>query len=85
MHVTPLAIDRFLERIDGSLTRAEAEAKMLTASVAVERAAAFGCRVVKMGCGAKLILKGTTVVTVLERHRISADMLPGYPGARVAA
>lgn len=58
---------------------------MIVTVHAVDIAADFGCHVVKMGCGAKLILRGTTVVTVLGRGKICADMLPSYPGARVAA
>jgi len=76
MHVTHHAVDRFIERVNPRLTAAQAEAEMLRAERAVSIAAGFGCSTVRLGCGAKLVLKGETVVTVLARSSIARDCIP---------
>jgi hypothetical protein len=67
VNITRHAIDRYLQRVDASLSPEAAKAEMLAASSAIERAAAFGCDAVKLGNGARLILDGLSVVTVLAR------------------
>jgi hypothetical protein len=72
MIVTQHAVERYQERIDPRLTPAEARAAIQASARAVEVAARFGCRSVRQGCGAKLILVGDAVVTVLSRRSIAA-------------
>lgn len=67
--VTRHAAIRYRQRIDPSVTLDEAHAALLAYSRAVQAAARIGCRVVRLGCGARLILAGTTIVTVFPRDR----------------
>lgn len=69
MIVTQHAIARYIERIDAGLSEQDARAAILVSEPAVEAAAKFGAHVVRQGCGAKLILQGATVVTVIRRDR----------------
>lgn len=62
MIVTRHAIDRYRERVE-PVTPAEAEAVMRTQ--AVQAAIAFGAKAVRLGNGARLVLEGETIVTVL--------------------
>lgn len=66
------AAERYVERIDPALTIAEARARIAESLPALERASKFGARVVRQGCGAKLVLVGDTVVTVLTRRAMVA-------------
>jgi len=68
IHVTEHAIDRYIERIQ-YCSRDAARATIAQAERAVEHAAAFGASTVKTA-QAKLILAGTTVVTVIPRNWI---------------
>lgn len=77
VHVTEHAIDRYCERI-ANVPREQARAAMLASERAILFAAAFGAHTVRIGCGAKLVLRGlhqVRVVTVLPRDWINrADM-----------
>lgn len=70
IHVTAHAVDRYRERINPILTPDQAKAVIQSHAIAVKAAADFGCRVVRTGNGAKPILDGTTVVTVIARHQL---------------
>lgn len=74
--VTGHAIERYLERIDGSLTWDQARAAILASEKAIQKAAEFGASVVRNGLGAKLVLDGETVVTVLRRRDMSRCQFP---------
>jgi hypothetical protein len=65
--VTHHACERFVERV-AACSIDDARDRILGSSRAIETAAAFGCAIVKLGGGARLILEGLTVVTVYERH-----------------
>jgi len=76
VRVSEHAVERYLERIDGSLTRDEARAALERASGAVEAAIAFGAPIVVMGNGARLCVSrddrtaaDACVTTVLRRLR----------------
>ena len=66
VHVTRHACTRYVERINPTLTPAEARATIERSAKAIETAQRFGCRVVIAG-RAKLLLDGTRVVTVILR------------------
>lgn len=65
MIVTTHAVARWCERVDPRATADQARHAMLACARAVDAAAAFGCPTVRLGSGARLILEGETVVTVL--------------------
>lgn len=67
VHVTQHALDRYVERV-APVGFDAARALIEAASPAIETAAAFGGHIVRLGNGAKLILRGrgrVRVVTVL--------------------
>ena len=61
--VSPHALTRFQERVE-PCSAADAHARIMGAARAIEAAATIGCEVVRLACGARLILDGSTVVTV---------------------
>lgn len=63
VHVTDHAIERYLERVEHCPWE-DARARLERAT---KSAAAFGCRVVKLGCGSRVVLEGDRVVTVYPR------------------
>lgn len=65
------AVDRYIERVDGSLTPEEADAEIRRHAPAIIRSADFGCRVLRLGNGAKLVLEERKVVTVLSRWQMN--------------
>jgi hypothetical protein len=67
IHVTHHACERFIERVAG-VTIEEARVAILSHTRAIEVAAAFGCQVVRLGSGQRLILNGSRVLTVYPRH-----------------
>jgi len=67
--VTTHAIERFIQRAAPYATVDEARSTIEAAAPVIEVAAAFGCRTVKMACGARLVLEGDHVVTVLPPAR----------------
>jgi len=80
IHVSTHSVERYLERVDGRLTFEQARAEIASHERAIEKAAAFGCSFVRLGNGARLVLVGTTVVTVKSR-----DMRCHFPRNRQAA
>jgi hypothetical protein len=77
--VTTHAVERYLERINPRLTFEQAEEAILGSARAVEIAARFGCNVVLQGSGAKLILDGERVVTVLRKGSWARSQYPRPP------
>ena len=75
MHVTELAVDRWIEHV-GAPDSATARRAMEGSSRAIDCAARFGARIVKLGNGARLILDADRVVTVLQRGRFAAAAAP---------
>lgn len=61
--ITQHAVERYIERV-AAVTQAEARRRLATAEKAVLAAASIGCRCVKLGCGARLALEGTKIITV---------------------
>lgn len=74
--ITAHACARYVERIAPSFSLAEARAEIATHERVILVAANFGCKCVRLGNGAKLILSGDHVVTVIARWDISKDCLP---------
>ncbi|HVM38316.1 MAG TPA: hypothetical protein VM265_08020 [Sphingomicrobium sp.] len=68
IHITEHAIERYIERV-AHVDRATAYAAIASAERGVEAAARFGATVVRTAT-AKLVLDGTTVVTVHSRRHI---------------
>ena len=64
VHVTEHAIDRYCERVENA-PRDVVRARILAASRGITCAVAFGASVVILGCGARLVIEGASVVTVL--------------------
>lgn len=63
IHVTDHACRRFVERVK-PCSLEEAKAEILAHARAIEAAAKFACEVVRLGTGERLVLDGTTVITV---------------------
>ncbi len=70
------AAQRYVERIDSRVSIDEAAAEIRAHARVIQIAADFGCRVVRLANGAKLILEGRSVVTVIGRWDHSRDTLP---------
>lgn len=75
IQVTTHAADRYIERVDPSLSYERAREALLAFAPIVRRAAEFGCSTVRIGCGAKLVLEGETIVTVLPKGWASRSLL----------
>lgn len=78
VHITAHAIDRYIERV-APVERAEAHSRIAAAGRAIEFAAAFGGHTVRLGSGAKLVIRGVgrvRVVTVLPRGWINRADVP---------
>lgn len=71
--VTPHACQRYTERVR-QCSFEDAKAHILGASRAIEAAAAFGCEIVRMGGGERLVLDGSTVVTVYAPHTLPRQL-----------
>jgi hypothetical protein len=74
--ITAHAALRYCERVDPSLTPLEAVRAILRHTAAIETAARFQCSIVKLGNGARLILKGLDVVTVLSPAQRAPALRP---------
>lgn len=71
--LTTHAIQRAQQRIPGVTT--EDQARAILTSRAIVAAIAFGCRLVKLGTGNRVILRGATVVTVIPAERQSRNAM----------
>lgn len=82
--VTAKAAQRWIDRVDARASLEDARAAIHEFEPIIVLAAVFGAPTVILGCGARLVLDGLTVVTVLERgHHASARRQPceiGYAG-----
>ncbi len=67
--VTKHAVNRWMQRVDPRADYADAEATIRSHARAVCIAADFGCKVVKLATGDRLVLEGRSVVTVLARSQ----------------
>jgi hypothetical protein len=67
--VSQHAAVRYCERVDRRLTPVEAITAIRKHSRVIIVAIKFGCRTVKLANGARLHLKGNTVITVLGRDQ----------------
>jgi len=63
--ITVHAVERYRQRGNPALTPAEASAAIMSAERAIEAAARINCHVVRMGNGAKLMVREGRVITVL--------------------
>lgn len=79
--VTMHARERWIERIDGQATIASAGATIAAHSEAVRAAARFRYHCVKLPCGARLIIDGLNVVTVLARGKLPSRGPHPWKGA----
>ena len=77
IHVPLHARQRFVERIDPTLSLDQAAEEIRRAENACRAAVAFGASVVKTG-RAKLILDGMAVVTVLPRNWVDHSDLRAF-------
>lgn len=62
------AAQRYIERVDGSLSTEQARAAIMASARVLEIAVKFGAGCVKLDNGARLILEGDVVVTVKQSH-----------------
>jgi len=74
--ITAHAAQRYVERVNPSMTLDQTRVEIASHSAAIRVAAAFGCRCVRTGLGAKLVLDGESVVTVLPRTAVGAVFAP---------
>jgi hypothetical protein len=63
IHVYHHACERYQQRVE-PCTLDEAKARIMAAHRAIKAAAGFGCSIVRLACGARLVLDGENVVTV---------------------
>lgn len=68
IHVSRHACERWVQRVDPSMTLEQAKAEIETHAGAIETAAAFGCRCVLVSRCIRLVLVGVTVVTIKDNH-----------------
>lgn len=66
--VSQHAAVRFCERVDPSLSIPEAKAAIRAHAHVIGVAIGFGCPCIKLASGARLVLSGSTVVTVLAAY-----------------
>lgn len=76
IRVTPHACRRFSERVRLCSVE-EARDTILSHVRAIEAAAAFGCEIIRLGGGERLILDGSTVVTVYAPHTLPRQLRRG--------
>lgn len=72
IHITHHACDRYRERV--GLLSDEAIADRLD-TPAIQAAVAFGAGMVRLGCGARLVIKNGCVVTVLPRDHFARQIM----------
>lgn len=63
--VTEHAARRWIDRVHPGICQDDAMAEIASHGAAIRAAACFGSTCVKLGCGARLVLEGEAVVTVL--------------------
>ncbi len=75
--VTRHAVNRWMQRINPRADYETADREIRSHARAVCAAADFGCQVVKLASGDRLICDGRSVVTVLARHQ-GIYCVPGF-------
>lgn len=65
MNISHHARVRWIERVDPSASLDDAARAIGASERAIEAAATFGCSVVRLGNGARLVLAGDSVLTVM--------------------
>lgn len=70
MIVSAHAAERYIQRVDPRLDVFAARAALQGYARSVDAAARFGCDTVRIGCGARLVLDGEEVVTVLASRKV---------------
>ena len=76
IRVTQHACERFTQRVR-PCSLEEARDDILSHSRAIKTAAKFGCEVVRLGSGERLVLDGETVVTVYAPHCLPRQLRSG--------
>lgn len=74
-HLTGHAIERYRERVEFISDEAIRE-KLSTPGI--RAAIAFGVRIIRLGCGAQLVIEDRKVVTVLAAHQRPKKFGAGY-------
>ena len=64
-YISQHAALRYCERVEPGATVAQARAAIRSHAHAIEAAIKVGCCSIRLGCGARIILKGCEIVTVL--------------------
>lgn len=72
IHVSRHAAKRYRERVC-QCSNADARAAILSHGRALELAVAIGAKIVRLGDGSRLLLDGSTVVTVFAKGMASRD------------
>lgn len=85
VEVTDHAIDRFLDRVDGRCSAAEAALRIAACGRGIRAAASIGARVVRMPTGHRLVLadREPRVVTVLARGMMPDFAERAFPSLRL--
>lgn len=78
--ITTHATQRWIERVDPGASFEQARAAIARHESAVLAASRFGCKTVKLGNGARFILDGATIITVIARGQVR--LIPGMGRAR---
>lgn len=68
IHVSRHACERWVQRVDPSMTLEQAKAEIETHREAILAAAAFGARCVVVSRRIRLMLAGTVVTTIKDNH-----------------
>lgn len=68
VHITRHALDRWIERVEPTADDAKARASIMSYGKVLELAISLKACGVKLGNGAKLVLEGNSIVTVLPRR-----------------
>lgn len=74
-HLTAHAIERYQERVE-NVPAEEVRSRLSTCGI--RAAIAFGVRVIRLGCGAQLVIEQGRVVTVLAPHQRPKKFGQGY-------
>jgi hypothetical protein len=78
IYIHPHAVTRFQERV-APVSYDDARAEILSHAKAIECAASFGCQIIKLGNGARLIIDGENVITVYARKVLPRQCRRGLP------
>jgi hypothetical protein len=68
-HISTHAAERYIERFDRRLTVEQARELLMRSAAIIDAASRYGAESVKLGNGARLILRGDVVATVKQAHK----------------